>query len=479
MTDTADSSKYASDMVVGIVGKAIGLVGGYGTLWLLTDILSQEGYGGYTGAFAVISLLALFAQMGLRQATIQRVSELSVEDEAAVPRHAGAAVSYVAIASLVITSVALAATLVLDRVFDPLMVWFIRLLALVIPGMALLAVCDGVLRGLERVSAGIALRQIFVQILRLSGLLIVWVFWQDPIAVVLAIGVSFYVPLITFGLRTRGWGYLNLSSMSWSHMQFSGYLLGNSIAGKFLKEADILLLAILGTLTATGSYNVAWKIAIVTRYVDSILTNTLQPRLSKYLAAGDMNELYKEFNQVRDLSVAGGLPVLVIIALFGESLLSIFGDYTNQYPVLLILAAGGIMNSSFGTIGQVLIMGKKARLALLNTSISIGGNLILNFLLIPRYSTAGAATATVFTVYFLTNVVATIEVKIYMGINLVNIKTITVVFIPIVAVFAKISGLPITKYSIAVLSVLSSFFFLAYHRKFIKTQFRELLGLTS
>jgi O-antigen/teichoic acid export membrane protein len=476
MPDTEDSSKYAIDIVVGVVGKAIGMIGGYGTLWLLTDILSEEGYGGYTAAFAVISLLGLFAQMGLRQATIQRVSELSVESEPAIPRHAGAAVSYVAIASIAMTVVALAGTLVLYRIFDPLMIRFIRLLALIIPGMALLAVCDGILRGLEHVSAGIALRQIFVQILRLGGLLIVWTFFQDPTAVVIAIGVSFYVPLIVFGLRTQGWRYLNLSSMSLSHIQFSGYLLANSIASRFLKNTDILLLSILATLSATGSYNVAWKIALVARYIDSILSNTLQPRLSKFLAASEFEKLNSEFDQVRDLTVAGAIPVLIVVFVFGRSLLGLFGNYTGQYNVLLILTVGAVVNGVFGSVGQLLLMGKKGRLILLNTVLNLGGNIFLNILLIPKFGTMGAAVATVTTVYFFTNIVAIFEVKYSLGINTFDAYSFVLTILPLLSIIAFIAGFSISKWIIITLSLSVFCILLIRQRDFLAEQTASLLS---
>lgn len=413
-------SKYAKDSVIGIVGKASQLVGGYGSLWLLTSILSETAYGGYVAALAVIALLALLAQAGLKQATIQRVGELSTDEEQYIPTYVGAAITWVVIASVGVTVATWLLTPLISTLVDQNVIRWIQLLTLLIPGMALLPICGGVLRGLEQVSTAILLEEIINQVIRLFGLTIVWVYCQDPVAVVLALGLAYYVPVIAFAIRTRGWQYLNLTGMSTSHIRYSGYLLVNSIASRFLKNTDVLLLASLATLPATGGYNVAWKLAIVARFGDQILTNTIQPRLSKYLAANEVEKLCEEFGQVRDLSVVATIPVLIVVLLFGESLLGIFGNYANQYAVLVVLTVGATINAAFGSIGQILIMGKRGRLVFLNTLINLGGNIALNILLIPRYGTMGAALATVFTVYFLTNLVAALEVHYFMHINTVD-----------------------------------------------------------
>ena len=101
----SNERKYAKDSVVGIVGKPSQLVGGVGLLWLLISILSDAAYGRYVAAIVVIALVALLAQAGLRQVTIQRVGELATDEEQQILMHAGAVVAWVGIASTVITRV--------------------------------------------------------------------------------------------------------------------------------------------------------------------------------------------------------------------------------------------------------------------------------------------------------------------------------------------------------------------------------------
>lgn len=418
-------NKYFRDSLVGIAGKATKLVGGYGSLWLLTQILTESGYGNYVTGFAIATLVALFAQAGLRQATIQRVSELSVnEPREDVYEYAGAAIFWVSLAGILAGTVLWLSAPLLTLAFpaEELVLWA-KLLAPLIPGMAVWPICTGVLRGFERITEAIVLNQILGQLVRLLGLGISLFFWPTPAGVVLALGGSFYVPILVFALYSRGGHYLNPTGLTRSHLKFSSYLLANSIASRFLKNTDVLLLSMLAGAAATGGYNVAWKIAVIVRYGDQILTNVLQPRISRFLEKGENEALMTEYNWVRDTSVAVGMPVVLIILLFGNELLGVFGSYVDYYSVLLLLALGGVINASFGTVGQLLVMGKQGRLILLNTVFSLGSNIVLNAVLIPHYGSFGAAIATVITVYFLTNLLGALEVKYFMGIDTLDGKT--------------------------------------------------------
>lgn len=174
------------------------MVGGYGSLWLLTSILSDAAYGGYVAALAVIALVALLAQAGLKQATIQRVGELATDEGERIPEYTGAAIAWVSIASLAITIVTWLLTQLISPLFDETVVQWVQPLILVIPGMALLPICGGVLRGLERVSTAIVFERIIIQTVRLSGLTLVWLYWRDPVVVVLAFSLAYYIPVAAF-----------------------------------------------------------------------------------------------------------------------------------------------------------------------------------------------------------------------------------------------------------------------------------------
>ena len=237
--------------------------------------LSKSDYGAYVTGFTVATLIALVSQIGLREVTIQHVSELDVSDiDERINRFAGAALGWTALVSLAAAAVVWGlAPLATGVVEDPMVVEWVRLLALLIPGMALLPITSGVLRGLERVPTAIALEQITSEVLRLGGMAAVYLFVPRPWAIAAAIGLSFYLPLVGFTTVSKGWQYLNLSAISREQFQFSTVLLLNSIGSKLIKNVDVLLLTTLASTASTGGYDVAWKVASVLRYGEQVLSN--------------------------------------------------------------------------------------------------------------------------------------------------------------------------------------------------------------
>jgi len=254
-------------------------------------------------------------------------------------------------------------------------------------------------------------------VLRLGGMGVVYLFVPEPWAIAVAIGLSFYLPLVGFTAGSKGWQYLNLSAISRKQFEFSTVLLLNSIGSKLMKNVDVLLLTTLASTASTGGYDVAWKVASVLRYGEQVLNNVLQPRLSKFLAEDQVEFLLAEFNFVRDLSVASTLGGLFVLIFFGRELLGLFGAYTGQYELLLVLGMGFVLNAAFGKIGQILLMGKHGRFVLLNTILNLVGNIGLNAVLIVRYDAIGAAIATTTTVFFFTNVLAMWQVDYAFGID--------------------------------------------------------------
>jgi len=120
-----------------------------------------------------------------------------------------------------------------------------------------------------------------------------------------------------------------------------------------------------------------------------------------------------------------------------------------------VLTIGATINAAFGSIGQILIMDKRGKLIFINTLISLGGNITLNTLLIPRYGTMGAALATVFTVYFLTNLIAVLEVYYFIDIDTVDYLTLIPVAIAVGSVGVIIAESIVTDVAVVVVAMVA------------------------
>lgn len=164
-------------------------------------------------------------------------------------------------------------------------------------------------------------------------------------------------------------------------------------------QADILMLGILGTAHDTGLYRVA---ATGSNLVALSLTAAnlyIAPRVSAMHSQDELDKLQR----LLSLSVRSTFGVALAIAcgfwFWGGSLLKlVFGvAYLGAFWPLAILCLGQLINVGAGSVGLVLNMtgheGDAARMA----GIAAVFNVVLNTILIPMFGGVGAAIATAVT----------------------------------------------------------------------------------
>ena len=90
-----------------------------------------------------------------------------------------------------------------------------------------------------------------------------------------------------------------------------------------------------------------------------------------------------------------GLPAAMLLIAFGDRLLAVFGaEFTRARTALTILVLGQIANVAAGHVGVLMTMTGHEKRVAATVSAAAGCNVILNFLLIPRFGIEGAAAAT-------------------------------------------------------------------------------------
>ncbi len=109
---------------------------------------------------------------------------------------------------------------------------------------------------------------------------------------------------------------------------------------------------------------------------------------------GERDKLNDLFKLVTRLSLAGTIPILLVLAVAPGSVLRMFGDsYGSGTQWLRILLIGQIVNVSVGAAGFVLIMVGRTGWDLLVYASSFLLDLIVALLLVPHFGATGAAIA--------------------------------------------------------------------------------------
>jgi O-antigen/teichoic acid export membrane protein len=124
-----------------------------------------------------------------------------------------------------------------------------------------------------------------------------------------------------------------------------------------LSWTDTLMLGYFEGNTSVGIYNTTFKLATLANFPIMAVSAYVAPRLSEWFGKED-NRVFKQLiKQSSRLALMGALPIILVLALFPEALLGVFGDEFRVGVFLLyILLLGQIINSLTGLGGDALQM---------------------------------------------------------------------------------------------------------------------------
>jgi len=182
---------------------------------------------------------------------------------------------------------------------------------------------------------------------------------------------------------------------TWAFLRESFPMMLSSTIMIFLGWMDTFILGIYEPDESIGIYNVALKLALVTSFSIEAINSSLAPKIANLY----VNNLKEKFLSLIKFSTRLNfiltLFIVSVLIIFNESFLSIFGeDFKAGSIALIILCSIHLINSSVGSVGIIMQMTGKQKQYQYIAIISLCINLLLNFILIPKYGINGAAVAT-------------------------------------------------------------------------------------
>jgi O-antigen/teichoic acid export membrane protein len=162
------------------------------------------------------------------------------------------------------------------------------------------------------------------------------------------------------------------------------------------REASLFLLGVMQESEKVGLFRVAQRGALLMPIGLNAVNMTIAPTISELYTKGDIKKLQKIINNSMIVIVTLALPVALLLILGGKWIIPwIFGtDYASAYVPMSILCFGQLFNIGLGSNGMIMSMIGLERYAAKGIAIAAVCNITLNLILIPYYSTIGAAMAT-------------------------------------------------------------------------------------
>lgn len=168
-----------------------------------------------------------------------------------------------------------------------------------------------------------------------------------------------------------------------------------SLSGFALLWTDTFLLGYFRTAEEVGVYRAAVQTALLLSLPLTALNAIFSPMIAALHHAGELDKLARLFKTTARWSLSLTAPGFLLVALYGQAILTLFGETFAQGQVpLLILAGAQLISAATGSVGFALIMSGRTISYLRGDFALVGVNLLLNLVLIPRWGALGAAWAT-------------------------------------------------------------------------------------
>lgn len=404
------AKKIASNTVISVTARIIGLGLALVIVGLLTRKLKAGGYGNYTTVIAYLSIFTSLADLGLYNFLLRDISREDA-DEKKLASH----VFTIRLVTLaLITPLAIGVAFLLPY---PLKVKI---------GIAI-AGTSAVLLSLDQV-----LMPIFQKYLKM-----IWVAIAEVIGRAVQLGLVFLGVKLGFGLFyfLGGLVIANLSGFL-IQLHFARGLVPFGLAfnlekwKKIFKKAlpigvgiiltliyfklDTVMLSLLKDSEAVGIYGLAYKVLENLIFFPSMLVGLVTPLLSKY-AFKDRASFKKVFQKTLDFIVLVMIPACVGLAFLAKPVVGLLGgeNFGASAQVLRILTVAIGLIFLGNLLGKSAIVLKKQVWAAWVYFIGVIVNLGANFYFIPQYSYLGAALTTVITELTVTALLFLIVYKSY------------------------------------------------------------------
>jgi O-antigen/teichoic acid export membrane protein len=165
--------------------------------------------------------------------------------------------------------------------------------------------------------------------------------------------------------------------------------------------ADTIMIGIFKTEVDVGFYNVALKLAMLASIILGSVNSILAPKISETFNNNKIDEFKVLIKQSTRIIFFISLPILIVLFLFPEFLLSLFGqEFVIAKTTLHILLIGQAVNAMSGSVGLILQMTGKEKVYQNILLIALVFNIMLNLFLIPKFGIEGAAIASAFSFLF-------------------------------------------------------------------------------
>ncbi|MEL6987762.1 MAG: flippase, partial [Bacteroidota bacterium] len=282
----------------------------------------------------------------------------------------------------------------------------IQCVALTIPAFTIFQVNNAAISGLKEMTFYSVFKNIFLIPFTFILTFLISFHYLSISYALIAFTVSCYLGLAinTFYLfkRIKFFDVKYDPSLSRKELLAIGFpMLLTTATSLLITSIDILMLGYFKGTFEVGIYDIAIKFSLLAGVALLGINAIATPKFSEFYSTNNFDGLKRMVRWSSKFIFWSTTPVLVILLLFPELILSIYGEeFPKAATALVILTVGQFISSISGSVGNILKMTDNHKVFQNIMIVATLLNIVLNIILIPLYGINGAAIATSSSIIF-------------------------------------------------------------------------------
>lgn len=390
------SNKIAKNTLIQIIGKVISTGLGLFSLALITRYLGQTGFGQYTTIINFLTIFAVFADLGLTLVTVQLIG--GVKEKKEENKILNNLFTFRLISIILFLSL------------SPVVLFFLPYGDIIKIGIlitapyfifpALTQIIVGLLQ--KRLKMGRAvLAEISSRFVLIIGIILVWKFNTGLTGILLATIASGATSFILHYLFAKKFAEFKLAwdFSLWRKIFIRSWPLAITIVLNLIYlRTDIIFLSLFKSSAEVGLYGAAYKVIDVLTTIPFMFAGLILPILTMAWLDNKHDYFKKTLQRSFDFMAISAVPLVVGgIFLSKPIMMAVAGqDFAQSGPILnlLIVAVAFIF---LGTMFSHAVIALNKQKKLIGFYIFTSISAVIGYLiLIPRFSTIGAAIVTIY-----------------------------------------------------------------------------------
>ncbi len=377
---------------------------------LLARLIGADGYGAFTYAFTLLSVICTIAVFGMDDLLVREISTFQSQNNFSGIK---AIMRWAIIRTLIFSAFISMVFFILvnfTEIVSPDKKSIFNLILLCIPVFTLLMILQASKRGLHQVISGQFPEKIIRPVVFILAIFTFIFFYGNTISSLWGINLNIIAHFIAFFiLAFQSLKIFNITSEEkiiiprlWSgkEARSSFYFFIATIMAVINVRADILMLEWMKSDTEVGIYNVAARFSDFTAFALLIITPIIAPSISRLNSLNEKIKLQQLVTKAAKANFIFALSITILLVITGKYPLGFFGDeFTQGYFCMLLLCGGQLITTFAGPAGNLLLMTGFEKLAFYSGLAGTVINILLNLLLIPEFGINGAAAAPAFSMF--------------------------------------------------------------------------------